>query len=124
MRYLVALSALALAAGCSDEGPSPEPGAVTFALVASGTAPVEGGAVFLLPGDTLATATVDDGMIFLRSVPEGTRVVIVRGTPGAIRFRVDVEDVHRPPDVRIEQVSGPDDRLRSDLSAYRLEVQQ
>ena len=117
---LVLAAALVFTAACGDDGPAPEAGSVDFVL--RSPAGAEGGAVFLVGDEVVIQGRTGEGFLFVRQTEDGTRVVVVRETPGEIRFGLTVEDVHRPPALEVEQVSGPDDALRPSLEGYRVEA--
>jgi hypothetical protein len=110
----------ALLTGCDDEvQPIAEPG--TIEVVVASPAGAEGAALIEV-GAAVSGATSPGGQAFVRPVGASTRVAIVRTAGGELRVLFDVPDVHRPPEMRLLQVAGPDDQLRADLSGYRLEV--
>ena len=81
----------------------------------------EGAALFELPVDGVSDVTAVAGEA-LEVVRNGRRqVVIVRDEAGPIAFRFTAADATRPPDVRVVQVSGPDDRPRV-VTGYRVAV--
>ncbi len=113
---------LVLAAGaCRDAGPIGGPGAFDAVLVSPNGA--EGAALVALSGDGLGDAVgLGDTEVFRSDDSGSTRVVLVNHAGGDLAFRIEVADTTRPPSVLVEQVAGPDDELRADLSAYRLEL--
>jgi len=118
-RFLV-VAVLAVLAACTDAGPRRGPGTVTGTVQSPNGD--EGAAVVLLVGEgvvevrsvggTDAYATTDGDM---------TRVVLVNLEGGTLAFELDLADASRPPVTSLGQVAGPDDQLRPDLSAYRVE---
>jgi hypothetical protein len=117
---LSVLLVLATLVGCSDEGPVAEPGTLTATI--AGPNGAEGAAVVLLLGDGVGTvAPAGDTEVFARAGDSQTRVVLVHPEGGALTFTVSVDDVTNPPATVVEEVAGPDDVLRGDVSAYSVE---
>lgn len=113
---------LSLLTACDDEvQPDPEPGAID--VVVASPAGAEGAALIEVDA-AISGATAPGGEAFARPAGASTRVAVVRTVAGELRVRFEVPDVHRPPTMRLLQVAGPDDRLRADLSGYRLEVER
>lgn len=117
---LLILPALLVAAACGDSQ-DPEPGDVLVSLVSP--AGDEGGAVFRIVGETVTTAGTGQGSVFVRQVEGESRVVLVREPAGPLSFTLTVDDVNRPPTVEVVEVVGPDDALRTTLSAYDVRVE-
>jgi hypothetical protein len=121
VRAVLVAAALA-ATACGDEGPVSEPGTLTASVVSPNGD--EGAAVVLLLGDGIGTiSSFGDTEAWAEARPEESqaRVVLVHPTGGILTFQVAVEDVTEPPSVVIEEVAGPDDALRADVSTYMLE---
>ncbi len=118
----LALAALTLlAVACADD-PVPGPGSLEAAVVSPNGD--EGAAVLLLLGDGVdAVAGLGDTEVYAStSTSESrTRVVLLHPTGGRLTFRVDVSDVTQPPAWAFEEVAGPDDELRTDVSGYSVE---
>ncbi|MDH3223191.1 MAG: hypothetical protein OEO23_05705 [Gemmatimonadota bacterium] len=81
------------------------------------------GALLVELDGTVGSAETATGHLFRHQAEGRTQLLLVLETAGEIRFRLGVPDGASPPDYRIIEVSGPDDRLRDDLSAYRLSFQ-
>lgn len=111
--------ALVLAA-CTDAAPLLGPGTLT-ATLRSPNGP-EGAAVLLLVGEGVAAVSSAGGAeAHSFSTGQATRVVLIHPDGGSLSFDVEMADRSRPPVAVIREVAGPDDRLRSDLTGYRLE---
>ncbi len=52
-----------------------------------------------------------------------SRVVVLLDQPGELRFRVSVEDLNRPPRLRIVEVADPSNALRASLARYSVTSQ-
>lgn len=119
------VGALLLAVGmalsaCSDEAPVSGPGTMTATL--TGPNGPEGAAVVVLLASGLDGFTaVGDVELHSEVDVTGARVVLIHPTGGELAFRLAVPDTTQPPAWVVEQVAGPDDALRSDVSAYALE---
>lgn len=124
LRRLALLAAAVFALGaCSDEptGGAPRPGEMRATLV-SPNGP-EGSAVLELTGGTIQDVAAAEAFVRVYWV-SGTpaRFVVLRLEPGEIAFRLLTADVNDPPELRVVEVGGPDDALRSDLSGYSVAV--
>jgi hypothetical protein len=117
---LVLLVAVPALAACGDDAPAPEPGFVDVSLTSPNGA--EGAAVFLVSDERVTRAETSSGVAYLRQATDGSRIVLVRDVGGDLAFRMEVEDVHRPPTVEVLEVAGPDDAVRVTLDGYRVEV--
>jgi len=83
----------------------------------------EGAAVVVLVGEGVGAVTAAGAAeVHAFATDEGTRVVLLHATGGDLDFRFALADTTRRPQVLIEEVAGPDDRLRPDLSAYTVEL--
>jgi hypothetical protein len=116
---VAALSALTVAVGCHDAGPTAGPGVVTAALV-SPNGP-EGAAVLSLFGAGIGDVTPVRGRVWSLRRGDSVRVVVVRDDGGDLAFRVALADTTQKPGAVVLQVAGSDDRLRVGLSGYNVE---
>jgi hypothetical protein len=112
--------AVASLATCTDAGPVSGPGTVDAILVSPNGA--EGAALVVLTGEGLGEAVgLGDTEVYRSDASGSTRVVLVNRVAGDLAFRIEVADTTRLPAVFVEQVAAPDDELRADVTAYRLE---
>ena len=119
-RRFLPVVALALSVACTDGGPVSGPGTMTATLISPHGA--EGAALIILIGDEVGDVTPLGGTELHRNDREGTtRLVLVNQAGGLLSFQVAVADTTQPPGVFVQEVAGPDDQLRGDTSAYRLE---
>ena len=110
---------IALAA-CTDAGPVSGPGTIDAVLVSPHGA--EGAALVVLTGEGIGRAVgLGDTEVYRSDASGSTRVVLVNRVGGGLAFRIEMADTTRLPTAVIHQVAGPDDELRVDLAAYRLE---
>lgn len=118
-RLLLAAVLVALTA-CSDGSGKWGPGRVTATLESPNGA--EGAAVVVLLGDEIG-AVRSLGATEAYSAPAGggVRLVLVDRAGGTLSFEVGLGNLGRPPLAVVEQVAGPDDQLRADVSGYRVE---
>ena len=120
MRRILALAALGLVAACSDEGPEAVPGTLSAAVVGPNGA--EGGALILFLGDGVESVSPAGGTyVYVGSRDSQVRVVLIHPTGGELAFELTVADVTDPPTWVIEEVVGPDDVPRTDVSGYSVE---
>lgn len=118
-RLLPIVSALVLA-GCLDASPGPGPGTVTARVVGPNGA--EGAAVLvLLESGVTGVVGVGDTEAFSETAGDGTRVVLINELGGELTFSANVSDITLPPAHVVQQVAGPDDELRDDVTVYSLE---
>lgn len=106
--------------GC-DGGPGPGSGTLTATVVSPHGA--EGAAVLKLHGPGIEGVGGSEGWVWGEAGSGDTvAVVVVADAAGALSFQVAVADTLQPLEGRVFQVAGPDDVLRDDLEAYRVEV--
>ena len=120
VRRVILLAALAVAA-CSDFGPSLGPGILTATLRSPNGN--EGAAVLILLGDgVIDVNAVGSTEAYATTSGETTRVVLINQSGGTLTVDVELSDRRRRPVALVQEVAGPDDELRSDLSGYRVEL--
>lgn len=116
---MVALCMLASTA-CDNSTPPNTAGTLTAVLVSPNGA--EGAAILDVAG-TVESFGADTGItVFTTPSATGTRVIVVRMTPGELSVRLALEDVSKPPTVSVVEVADGDDKLRQSLSGYRVEL--
>ncbi|MGD2047516.1 MAG: hypothetical protein PVH96_14970 [Gemmatimonadota bacterium] len=116
---LLLLGMLVGSVACFDSGAPPHPGSLT-ATVQSPNGD-EGAAVVRLLGDgVLGVHGAGATEAYSATSADGARVVLISMPGGALTFDVEVVDTGRPPSVLFQQVAGPDDELRDDISGYRV----
>ena len=112
---------LVLLPSCGDDGSGLRPTLFQARIVSP--AGTEGGALVELVGAVdEVTAPTSDALLVR---PEGatTWVFLARQTPGELLFTVRVPEEAGRPGARLLEVVAPDDRLRTDLSAYSVEME-
>lgn len=120
MRRLVLTLMLLAVAGCLDESPTSRAGEVIATV--SGPNGAEGAAVVvLLEAGVTDVAGVGDTEAFFEQRGDATQVVLINEVGGDLIFTARVSDVTLPPGHVVQQVAGPDDELRSDVTAYSIE---
>ena len=113
----VLLALLIAVPACED---SPGPGQFTVNLVSPNSA--EGAALIRLVGPGLLGVSPIEGEVHGRIAGDTLEVVVLRETPGRLRFEVEVSDSGRRPRAQVVQVAGPNNELRGALSDYVAEV--
>ncbi len=107
-------------AACTDVGPVSGPGTMTATLISPNGA--EGAALIILIGDDVGDVTpLGETELHRNDRESTTRLVLINQAGGLLSFQVAVADTTQPPGVFVQEVAGPDDQLRADPSAYRLE---
>lgn len=120
MRRIIGVLAVLTAVGCGNEGPVAVPGTIRAAVV--GPTATDGAAVIVLVGEAIeSVAPVPPSELFASVGDEGTQVVLIHPTGGRLEFSVAVSDTTRPISAVVQEVAGPDDALRADVSAYSVE---
>ena len=115
-RISVVVAALIFIA-CADEGPVSGPGTMT-ARVAGPNGP-EGAALIVILDEAVREITpLGDTEVYSQVGGSGTQVVLINQTGGDLTFQLAVSDTTQPPAAVVQEVAGPDDELRSDLSRY------
>lgn len=89
-------------------------------LTAQLTSPngADGAAVLDVVGAVESLAAPSDVSIYTTPIANGTRVVLVRMTPGELSMNVTVADISKPPAISVVQVADGGDRLREPLTQY------
>lgn len=119
-RSLPAALGLALLAACTDAGPVSGPGKMTATLLSPNGA--EGAALVVLLGDDVgAVGAVGDTEVYSHAGATSTQVVLINQAGGDLAFQVAVADTTQPPAFVVQEVAGPDDELRAELTEYALE---
>ena len=120
MRRFILIAMALVVAGCLEEAPVSGPGTITATVVGPNGA--EGAAVVvLLEAGVTNVEGVGDTEAFSEPGANATQVVLINPTGGALTFRADVTDTTLPPASVVQQVAGPDDELRPDVTVYSLE---
>ncbi|UCG85934.1 MAG: hypothetical protein JSW71_18805 [Gemmatimonadota bacterium] len=71
-----------------------------------------------LTGPGINAVTAIDGELFSSRSGNTVRIVVLPNEPGVIEFLVDVDDRSIPPDARLMEVAGGDNRLRSNAGYW------
>lgn len=109
--------------GCEDLGPAGPRGPGVLAVDLLSPAGSEGSAVFEIRGGTgLGAVTTPDGEVYYRHGTEVGHVVVILDAPGPIRFHLESQDVRDLPQVTVLQVADGEDRLRTSLAGYAVEI--
>lgn len=120
-RFAPVLVALTLVA-CSDGGPQAGPGTLTATVISPNG--VEGAAVVTFFGPGIGDLTSQSGALYWDRVADTIRAVLIDPDGGGLAFTVAVDDTTRKPEGLVVEVAGPDDQLRSGVSAYTLEFRR
>jgi len=114
--------ALVLAA-CADEGPVSGPGTMTATL--AGPNGSEGAALIVILDELVDEITpIGDTEVYSWADMSSTQVVLINQAGGDLTFQLAVADTTQPPATVVQEVAGPDDALRTDLSDYAVEFRR
>jgi hypothetical protein len=117
----LALVATVALSACGTDEAAPTPGVLTATLLSPNGA--EGSAHVRLFGQGITEVRALDARTFSNARGDTVDVVVVRDQPGDLRFLVALSDASRVPEVAVLEVAGGDDRLRSNVQSYRVELQ-
>ncbi len=119
---LALLATLGLAA-CGDDPtpPAPLPGDLWVAVASPNG--VEGATVLETADAGIVAVSAEEAQVFHWRAGGLSRVVVLLDQPGELRFRVSVEDLNRPPRLRIVEVADPSNALRASLARYSVTSQ-
>lgn len=118
---LAALAVAALAfAGCEGSTRPDGPGTVSASLVSPNGA--EGAAILDVIGSVDAFNGSSDVSVFTTPIANGTRVIVVRLNPGTLEMSMRIPDVSNPPAITVVEVAAGDDRLRTSVAGYGVEI--
>jgi hypothetical protein len=118
-RSLLAMAIVALLFPACDSSSPTTAGTLTAVLVSPNGE--EGAAVLDVSGTVESISAANGVSLHTTPVATGTRVIVVRLTPGELSLKVTVPDVSRPPGVTVVEVADGDDKLRQSLAGYRVE---
>lgn len=120
-RFLIVATLACLGlAGCDRSTDPGGAGTLTASLI-SPNGP-EGAAILDVTGEVETVSSTSDVRAFSSVTATGTRVIVVRSSPGPLSVRLRVPDVSRPPQVSVVEVADGDDRIRASLNGYRVEL--
>ncbi len=102
-----------------DDDPTP-PGPVPGDLIVTVVSPngVEGAVVLETADAGIVGVAADDAQVFHWRAGGLSRVVVLLDQAGDLRFRLSVEDLNRPPQLRIVEVADAANRLRPSHAGY------
>jgi len=123
-RGLLLVAAAFLLGACADEGPVSGPGTMTATL--TGPNGPEGAAVIVILDEAVDVegAPIGDTEVYSQAGIGSTQIVLINQVGGELLFQLAVADTTQPPAVVVQEVAGPDDALRTDLSAYAIEFRR
>lgn len=121
-RVKLSAVALLLALVACEDGPPPGAGLLTVTIESPNAA--EGAARLVLVGPGMVRTVEIDGPVATRVRGDTMSVLVMRPDPGVLRFGLEVADTTRKPTGTLVQVAGPDNRLRSALAGYGVEVRR
>ncbi len=123
-KVIAAIACLAiLGVACSDE--TTPPAAVPGSLAVSVGSPngAEGAAVLETPDAGIVDVAGEGVQVFHWRAGGISRIVVLLDQPGTINFRLSIEDLGRPPRLRLVEVADADNRLRPNLASYAVNAQ-
>ena len=115
----VLLAALAFTAmSCDSTEPKGGPGTVKAVLV-SPNGP-EGAAILDVTGAVESFTATKDVSLYTTPSTTGTRVVLVRLTPGELSVNMKVSNTLEPPPVTVAEVADGNNNVRASVSGYQV----
>jgi len=117
-RFFLALAAMSLASAACDSTQPGGSGTLTTVLVSPNGA--EGAAVLDVTGTFDSITAPGDVTVFTTPSANGTRIIVMRLTPGELSMNIAVPNVSRRPTVTVVEVADGDDKLRPSLSGYQV----
>ena len=118
----VGLAAVAaLVSGC-DDPPSQAGGEGPARVTLVSPNGSEGAALFELPAAGVLAVRAPVGALIEAQTGGARQVAVVLSQPGPIVLELTVADQTELPDVRVLEVSGPEDQARA-LTGYRVQVE-
>lgn len=119
-KTLIALALIAAVGivACGDEPTPPEP--VPGDLIVTVVSPngVEGAAVLETADAGIIGVSAENAQVFHWRAGGLSRVVLLLDQPGELRFRLSVQDLSRPPNLRIVEVADGENSLRASHAGY------
>jgi hypothetical protein len=122
-RFALALLLAAGLGGCGEDptgGGTPVPGDM-LATIESPTG-VASALLEVVSGTVSSVSSNDQDLLVERVATQPVRIVVIRGTPGPVSFRVRTEDVTHPPEIRVVEVGSADDELLPNVSGYAVSL--
>ena len=120
MKKLSLVLSLLFVIGCDGSTEPSGPGTITVSIVSPNGA--EGAAILDIVGPVETVTGANDVSAYPTPSATGTRVVLVRMTPGSLQVRLGIPDVSRPPSVSVIEVADGNDRLRESVGGYSVEL--
>lgn len=120
-RLVIAAAVSALLINACDNSTRPGGGGTVNAVVVSPNGD-EGAAVLDVVG-TVESFTGTEGVsVYTTATTTGTRVVLVRLTPGTLSMKLALQDQDRLPAISVIEVADADDRVRPSIAGYAVEL--
>lgn len=118
-KILLSILVVTVTSACDSTRPG-GPGTVTAVLVSPNGA--EGAAVLDITGPVESLSANGDVSLYRTPSANGTRAILARLTPGELSMKISLADVSATPQIGVVEVAGGDDKLRSSLAGYRVEL--
>lgn len=108
---------------CGDDPtpPEPVPGDLLVTVISANGA--EGAAVLETGDAGIVGISANGAQAFHWRAGGLSRIVVLLGQAGELRFRLSVEDLNRPPRLRIVEVADASNTLRTSLAGYSVTAQ-
>ncbi len=99
------------------------PGTMTATL--AGPNGAEGAAQIVILDEAVDGITpIGDTEVYSQAGIGSTQIVLINQVGGELTFQLAVADTTQPPPTVVQEVAGPDDELRTDLSDYAVEYRR
>ena len=120
-RFVIAVAVSVMLVAACDNSARPGGGGNVDAVLVSPNGD-EGAAVLDVTG-TVESFTGTEGVsVYTTPTSTGTRVVLVRLTPGTLSMKLSLQDQDRLPAISVVEVADGDDRVRQSVAGYTVEL--
>jgi hypothetical protein len=117
-KIIFAIAVMSLAATACDSTQPGGSGTLKAVLVSPNGA--EGAAVLDVTGTVESVTAPGDVTVFTTPSANGTRVIVMRLTPGELSMNIAVPNVSTRPVVTVVEVADGDDKIRPSLTGYQV----
>jgi hypothetical protein len=122
-RALVLLTAVVLlGAACESTAPSAGPGTLTARLSPASAA--DGAMLLAIPAEGIRAIHEIPDRVIASKVGGTWFVAVISPAGGDLSFRVDVDDMSKPPSAKIREIATTDNNLRALVADYAVDFRR